>query len=208
MDALEENRDIVSTFKWHLGRLDNPQMTSLRRFSFYPVSPNFNQRKTQVRLILLYLGVVFISFSTSVWMGIILLLLPFYVFFCAGMVQHLLFRDEVNKKFDAAWRVSAAAIETVLQKKELPFERKDHHRKIIVQLAENDVEIVITPCQSYIHPRTKQLRWIVTTKGVISDIVLRPLIDDTSPLIHKLTLEIDAEIEKSRQQLNEQPVVK
>ena len=110
------------------------------------------------------------------------------------MVQHLLFKDHVNKKFDVHWLISANMVKKILEEKGLPFERKRFARKIVFTL-EPGIEIVITPCESYLHPRHKKLRWVVTSQGKISDFALRPLTDETFPIIDKLTMQIDASIQ-------------
>lgn len=175
-------------FEWRIGRLDDPHMTSLRYFA-----PPIQNRRSMRDTLLIVLFFILISFAYSIKFGLLLLSLPIVVGLYSGIMQHLLFRDVVNKKFNHRWYVMAVVIEKVLKRKEIPFERTDFDRKITFQL-DDDLMITITPCQSYIHPRTQALRWMIHSKGRVSDVSLRPLTPETYPLIDSLTLKLEAEL--------------
>lgn len=171
-------------FAWHIGRLDDPQTTSLR------FVPPLISREELRNAAIFYACTLLLSLLASLWLTLTLLLLPFAVLFYAALLQHLRFKDVVNKKFAVPLLPLSHLVESVLISKGLPYERTVSQREVCYALPEG-LEVHLYPCREYIDPKNNSLRWMVAPDGKITDCAIRPATEELLPLIESLTLKLD-----------------
>lgn len=179
-----ENDHPAYPFKWQIGRLDDPHLTSLR------FVPPLVSRGELRNVVIFYGATVLLSLLATVWLTLILLLLPFGVLLYAGVIQHVRFRDVVNKKFERPLSPFSHLIESVLIAKGLPYERQTLPREIRYTLTDG-LELRLYPCREYIDPKNNAVRWMVDPAGKITDCAIRPATDEKFPLIESITAKID-----------------
>lgn len=178
-----ENRQPVR-FEWRIGRLDDPQMTSLR------FVPPLVSRQELRNVAILYSGMLLLSLLASYWLTLSLLLLPFVVLLYAGVIQHVRFRDVVNKKFAVPLEPFSHIVESVFIGKGLPYERKVSQREIRYTLPDG-LTLRLYPCRQYVDPKNNALRWMVDPDGKVTDCAIRPATEGLFPLIESITAKLD-----------------